>query len=126
MSKWVIITASISSICYICGEQINSKSSILYNKQIGIKHYPQCKIETKDKKIIKYKKLSKSSIVKNLQKVKQRLQNSNFIIWNDGSVKCKLCNSAMDIPSAINHICNKRKVKVDKKGQLEEFVEGLN
>ncbi len=126
MSEWVIITARFPSICHICGERIDSKSSILYNKQIGIKHYPQCKIETKDEKIIKYKKSSKSSIVKNLQKVKRRLQNSNFIIWSDGMVKCKLCNSTMDIPSAINHICNKRKIKVGKKRQLEEFVEGLN
>lgn len=126
MSEWVIITAKFSSICYICCEWIDSGSSISKNKKIGIKHYPQCKIEAKDEKIIEYKKPSKSSIVKNIQKVKRRLQNSNFVIWSDGSVKCKLCNSTMDIPSAINHICNKRKVKVDKKKQLEEFVWGLN
>jgi len=50
----------------------------------------------------------KPTILRNLEKSKQRLRNSQFEIWGNGATKCKLCSSKMDIPSAINHTCKKR------------------
>ena len=47
-------------------------------------------------------------IIKDLEKTKQDLRNSSFEVWNNGTVKCKLCNSKLDIPSAVNHTCKRR------------------
>lgn len=51
---------------------------------------------------------SKSTIIKNLDKFKHRLRDSQFEIWPNGTTKCKLCLSRMDMPSALNHTCQKR------------------
>ena len=51
---------------------------------------------------------TEKTIIKDLEKTKQDLRNSSFEIWNNGTVKCKLCNSKLDIPSAVNHTCKRR------------------
>ncbi|MCH7561187.1 MAG: hypothetical protein IIC67_07465 [Thaumarchaeota archaeon] len=51
---------------------------------------------------------TKSVIIKNLDEFKHRLRDSQFELWSNGTVKCKLCLSRMDIPSALNHTCQKR------------------
>jgi len=54
----------------------------------------------------------KPVIIKNIAETTQKLRNSNFEIWNNGTVKCKFCNGKMDIPSAINHTCQKRRKSI--------------
>lgn len=56
----------------------------------------------------------KPVIIRNLAESKRKLQNSNFEVWGNGTVKCKLCNGKMDIPDAINHTCHKRKKSVEE------------
>ena len=58
----------------------------------------------------KTKQKEHTKIVTNLDQTKQYLRKSGFEIWNNGTVRCKLCNGKMDIPSAINHTCHKREV----------------
>lgn len=54
----------------------------------------------------------KPIIIRDVQKAKQRLQNSNFEVWGTGTVKCKFCNGRMDIPDAVKHTCLKRKKSI--------------
>ena len=51
----------------------------------------------------------KPTIIKDLDASKSKLLTSGFEIWRNGTVKCKSCNGKMDIPSAVNHTCQKRK-----------------
>ncbi len=56
----------------------------------------------------KSKQKGHTKIIRNLEQTKQQLRKSDFEIWNNGTVRCKLCNGKMDIPSAISHTCSKR------------------
>jgi hypothetical protein len=71
-------------------------------------------LSTLDKNSKNKKSDTKPVIIKDVNQTMQKLRNSNFEVKGYGTVKCKFCNSKMNIPEATNHICQKRKESINE------------